>query len=106
MAFAFIASCLVTGMAAGTEMSLAKESVDMDLYKKDLKNLKAAPLNAEGTSLINGMPSALAEHFISCLYGKVHESINLSPKHKELVLIAGLISMSATNQLTFHIPGA
>ena len=53
------------------------------------------------------MPSALTEHFIGFLYGEVYESINLSPKNRELVLMAGLIAMGdKTAELNVHINGA
>ena len=107
LAFIFIASFLVSGMAAGAEPLPAKESIDMDLYKRGLQNLKKVSPNTEGKPLTNGMPSALADHFISFLYGEVYESINLSPKNRELVLVAGLIALGDnTTELSVHINGA
>lgn len=107
LAFVFIASFLVSGMAAGAEPLPAKESIDMDLYKRGLQNLKKVSPNTEGKPLTNGIPSALAEHFISFLYGEVYESINLSPKNRELVLVAGLIALGDnTTELSVHINGA
>ena len=107
LAYVFIASFLVSGMAAGAEPLPVKESIDMDLYKRGLQNLKNVSPNTEGKPLTNSMPSALADHFISFLYGEVYESINLSPKNRELVLVAGLIALGDnTTELSVHINGA
>lgn len=107
LAFVFIASLLVSGMAAGAQPTPAKESIDMNLYKRGLQNLQKISPSTEGTPLTNGIPSALAEHFISFLYGEVYESINLSPKNRELVLVAGLIALGDnTTELSVHINGA
>ena len=108
-ALIFLIAILMTGAALGVEMVPATESAFMDSYKRGLVNLKDIDPGAHEriATSTNNTPSPLEKHFIGFLYGDIYESVNLSPKVREIVLVAGLTAMgNAKSELKTHITGA
>lgn len=93
-------------VAVGVKSSIADENIGPNSYKQGLKNPKSLDMDGVGAALSSrgGMPTPLADHFIGFLYEDIYDSINLSPRLRELVLVAGLIAINdKTPELQIHM---